>query len=107
MNQQIAKNSLSPPRQRLVEVMSRISFGRIEHLHVVDGEPRFENTTRTVQMIKLGAESAPQPPITTSDFLLKSQVLELFGHLERIRCGEIDCIEVQYGLPAKIIIEQR
>ena len=36
------KQSLSPARRRLVELMQEVNFGRIEGLHVRDGEPILE-----------------------------------------------------------------
>lgn len=104
MNQQIAKSSLSAPRRQLVEAMHRINFGKIE-IQLRDAEPLFEPPPRTIQEVKIGSQNEPKQPLSGPDFLLKSQVLELFEHLERIRDGKI-AIEIRYGLPAKLILQQ-
>ncbi|HRV31532.1 MAG TPA: hypothetical protein P5169_07450 [Kiritimatiellia bacterium] len=41
----ITKSSLTPPQARLVELMQRLNFGRIEDLHVRNGEPQFTPPT--------------------------------------------------------------
>ena len=104
MNQHIAKSSLSAPRRRLVEAMQHINFGKIE-IQLRDAEPLFEPPPRIIQEVKIGSQNEPQQPPTGSDFLLKSQVVELLRHLERIGTGKI-AIEVRYGLPARIIFER-
>ena len=40
------------------------------------------------------------------NFLLKSQVIELFQHLDRVGDGSVVCLDVKHGLPFKVAIEQ-
>ena len=64
------KRDLSPGRQRLVELMQQIQFGRIHDLPVRGGEPVFEPPPRAVKTVKIAGRNAPrprrQPPILSS-----------------------------------------
>jgi hypothetical protein len=87
--------------------MQQLNFGRLECLHVIGGEPSFSPAPRLVQDIKIGtAESIPRSEIGREDFVLRSSVIELFSHLERLGAGVVSAIEIRYGLPARLILER-
>lgn len=100
------KSALSAARRRLLETMQQLNFGRIENLAVRAGEPAFDLAPKIVQDIKIGGENGPRPELTRDDFVLKSQVAELFDHLSRLGDGSIAMIEVKHGLPFRLVIEQ-
>jgi|ERR1039458_3245650 hypothetical protein len=100
------KGTLSPARKRLLQMMQRLNFGRIEGLTIRNGEPLFEPAPRTIQDIKIGGENGPRPELTIEDFALKSAVIELFDHLSRIGDGTLESIEIKYGVPFKLVVEQ-
>ena len=100
------KASLSAPRRRLLETMQRLNFGRIEGLAIRNGEPVFQPAPRIIQDIKIGGENGPRPELTIEDFALKSSVIELFDHLARIGDGTLESIEIKYGMPFKLVVEQ-
>jgi len=102
----VTKAKLSEPRRKLVGVMQRLNFGRIEGLLVRHGEPVFDPAPRIVQDIKIGGENGPRPEMACNDFALKSQVAELFEHLARLNDGVIEALEVKHGLPFRLVIEQ-
>ena len=52
------KRSLSPARQRLVELMQEINFGRIEAFDVCGGEPVLEPAPRVLRDFLLGKTNA-------------------------------------------------
>lgn len=106
MNDVIKKASLSPGRQRLIEMMQQLNFGRIEDLEVRAGEPLFSPAPRVVQDIKIGAENGPRPESAFPDFFLKNQVIELFQHFDRMGDATVACIDVKHGLPFKLVVEQ-
>jgi hypothetical protein len=99
------KASLSPPRQRVVEIMQRLNFGTIEGLQIRAGEPIFDPPPRITKDIKLGGENRPRPELSRTDFALKNQVAELFDHLSHIDEGSAATIEVKHGLPFRLVIE--
>jgi hypothetical protein len=98
------KGDLSIPRRRLIELMQKINFGRIEHLEVRRGEPILEPPPRIVHEIKIGGENGPRPELAAKDFLLKTEHVELFQHLDRFSEGTIAAVDVRHGLPFKLTI---
>jgi hypothetical protein len=102
----VTKGGLSGPRQRLVEIMQQVNFGRIE-LEVRSGEPVLQPAPRIVQDLKLGGgENGPRAELTHEDFVLKTQVIEMFDYLSRLGDGSMATIHLQHGLPCRLTIEQ-
>ena len=99
------KSHLSPARQQLLEVIQSIEFGVIEELTIIDGEPSFVEVPRILRDIKIGAEEAPRHPKSDRDFALKSRVVELFEHLDRLHVAKVR-IEIKHSSPFRIVIEQ-
>jgi hypothetical protein len=100
------KASLSPNRRLLIEAMQQLNFGRIEELHVRAGDPSFSRPPRLIQDIKLGGENSPRPELGLEDFVLRSTVVDMFDHFDRIRDGVIAMIEVRHGLPFRLVVER-
>jgi hypothetical protein len=98
----IAKGSLPPARQRLVEMMQRLHFGQILGLHIRAGQPVLNPLPRLVRDRKLGSEPIPRSASAQEDFLLKEQVVELFAYFEQVGNGVIDLIEIKHGLPFRL-----
>jgi hypothetical protein len=106
MKTDLAKAALSVPRQRLVELMQTINFGRIEDLAVRGGNPVFDPPPRIVREVKFGGENGPRPEQAAADFLLKAQVVELFQQFEQIGDGVIESIDVKHGLPFRMTVPE-
>jgi hypothetical protein len=106
MSEALTKADLCPAGVRLVELMQRINFGRIERLAVRGGEPVFDPPPRVVREIKFGGDNGPRPESAKADFSLKSQVCGLFARLEALGDGVILRIDVQHGLPFKMSVEE-
>lgn len=100
------KSSLSRHETRLIELMQRINFGRIEGLLVRAGQPVLDPRPRIVREIKFGGENGPRPESVKSDFALKAQVRDLLAQLEMLGDGVIPCIEIQRGLPFRMTLEE-
>jgi hypothetical protein len=101
------KATLSPNRRRLVETMQALNFGSIEQVQIRGGEPVFSPAPRLIQEIKIGsADGGPRPELVREDFPLKTSVLELFDHLDRLNDGIVNAVEVRYGLPFRVILER-
>ena len=100
------RSSLSAPQVRLVELMQRLSFGRVEGLAVADGAPVFAPPPRIVREVKFGAENGPRPEMAKADFALKAQVRELFAQMEAMGTGVIRTIEIKHGLPFRMTVEE-
>jgi hypothetical protein len=99
-----SKSELPEGGRRLVELMQRINFGRIENLPVRGGAPVLDPPPRVVREIKIGGDNGPRPEARRQDFPLKEQVTELFAHLEALGDGTVEVLEVKHGLPFRLLV---
>ena len=106
MTNVVRKVALSPARRRLLELMQKINFGRIEKLCMSGGDPVFTTPPRVIREIKFGAENSPRPERDLVDFALKTQHRELFATLDRMGDRTVESLEVQHGLPFRIKFEE-
>jgi hypothetical protein len=51
MTNVVTKATLTPARKRLLELMQEINYGRIEKLHVRDGEPVFDPPPTVLRLL--------------------------------------------------------
>ena len=105
MNELTTKSSLSGSHRRLVELMQRLNFGRIEDLIVRDGEPVFDPAPKVIQKVKIGGENGPRPELSCEDFLLKKQTVQLLEAISDLGEGTVLIIDVKHGLPFAVEIE--
>ena len=106
MNMAETKASLSPGKRRLLELMQKINFGRIDGITIRAGEPVFDPPLRVVREIKFGSENGPRPELGIEDFVLKSQVVELFEQIEHLGDGKVGSIGIKHGLPFRMSVEE-
>ena len=101
------QSSLSPARRRLVELMQRVNFGRIEAFAVRGGQPLLDHPRpRVVLELKFGADNGPRPEAGASgDFLLKPQVVELFAQFDRLGDARVESLVVKHGVPFSMHVE--
>jgi hypothetical protein len=102
----LSKHDLSARRAGLLELMQAINFGRIEGLAVLDGEPVLDPPPRVIREVKFGGENGPRPELDAGNFLLKTQVVELFQHFDHLGDGTIDVLEIKHGLPFRLILAE-
>jgi hypothetical protein len=100
------KKSLTKDRSCLVDLMQRLNFGRIEDLQVLNGEPQFDPPPRVIREHRFARENGPRPEVAKADFALKAEVIDLFVQLEAVGDGVITRIEIQRGLPFRMIVEE-
>lgn len=100
------KAGLSAARKKLIDIMQRTNFGRVEHLRVRDGEPQLDPRPRVVKTIKLAGANAPRLELAIEDFALKREVRDLFEHLDDIRNGVVPVIDIRHGLPMLMEVEE-
>jgi hypothetical protein len=102
----LSKQALSTCKIQLLELMQGINFGRIKRLKVSGGEPVLNPRPTIVRAHKLKGENGPRPELSAADFLLKQEIVELFGFLDELQDGEIDLIEIKHGLPFLIEVTE-
>ena len=98
------KKQLSPARQQLIELMQRLAFCHIRQLPIINGEPVLSKELQIIQDLKLGADNAPRVQLHLRDFALKKSQQELMDIIDSIQDGEIESIEVRYGLPYRVLV---
>lgn len=103
---QLSKQDLPASRIELVELMQDVNFGRINQLLIRNGEPVLDPRPGIVREIKLAGENGPRPELGAADFLLKQQVVELFGFFDELCDGVIDVLEIKHGLPFRMIVTE-
>jgi len=105
---EVRKSQLSQAQQRLVDLMARVRFGRIESLRIVSGQPLLDPPPRVTRTLKVGARSdSPVPSSTTvDDFVLKAAVVELIAHLARLGDGVVGRIEIAHGIPLLLEVHE-
>jgi hypothetical protein len=101
----LSKHDLSARRAGLLQLMQAINFGHIEGLTVREGNPILDPPPRVIRDVKFGGENGPRPETGADDFLLKSQVVELFQQFDGLKDGVIAVLEVKHGLPFRMLIE--
>ena len=99
------KSSLSEAQRWLVEVMQWVNFGRIEDLYVREGEPARDPAPRIFRKVKCGGDNAPRPEVSSADFWLKNQAIDLFESFAEIGNGKIIALEIKGGLPFAFEVE--
>lgn len=104
---EIRYSSLSVSRRRLLSLIGDIRFGSIENLIVTDGDPGWEPPPTVTRVILLRDAASPRVQRPTRDFVLKMQMVQLLQLLEEIGTGTIQRIDVQDGLPFRILVCHR
>ena len=102
----MTKQMLSEPWKRLVGMMQALNFGRITFF-VRSGAPDFTQKVRTVRTVKLAAgDNGPRLEAGSADFELRKEVISLRDQVAKAADGARVTIEVKYGLPFLIEIEE-
>ena len=102
----MTKQMLSEPWKRLVRLMQALNFGRITFT-VRGGAPDFTQKVRTVRTVKLPAgDNSARPEAGSADFELRKEVMGLRDQVAKATDGARVTVEVKYGLPFLIEIEE-
>lgn len=101
------KSVLSPARQRLVELMQEINYGRIKALQIRAGEPVLSSSVCIEEEIVFGKDNTSNVSWAKSDFALKKEVVELFQLFDRKQQFSIERLEIQDGLPRRMTVGRR
>lgn len=92
--------SLMPERQRLIDAMRRIGFGRIENVVICGGSPHITKDTKQFRLLRDGPEPQRRPGRAFAGAVrLHAQHVRLLADCVRIGRGVLTRIEVADGLP--------
>ena len=106
MIESCTKSTLSVPRMKFIELLQRLSFGKIEGLVIHEGEPILNPPPRIIRDVKFRGENGPRPESNLDDFVLKAEVVDLFAQFDMLTNGTIRSLEVKYGLPFRMEMEE-
>ena len=97
-----------PDRRRLLGLIHRLHYGRVENLPVVAGEPRLDDPgVRVVAEIKFAAtEQAPPPSPLPAGYADRPQVAALLELLDARPDCVILVLEVKHGAPFRALIAE-
>lgn len=95
-----SRSALTPARQRLVELVRTIHFGRIENLMVRDGQPLFDSGETVVKEVKFGGENTPRTGHATAP--LTDRTVEMFRYFDSLGDCHVRFLEVKHGRPFKM-----
>jgi hypothetical protein len=98
----LLNTELSPARRRFAQLMTRLQHGRIESLHVQNGEPQLEPAPRVILDLKVGNDRTTNIVGPDRVHAVKKHLVELFDEFTRLGTGVIDVIEVRSGLPIRL-----
>jgi hypothetical protein len=84
----------------LLQLIADVQFGRIERLHIRNGEAAFDPLPTVVRTVKLAASDGGGSATSPEEMLAKPQVAALFDELAALTDGCILRLEVRDGLPA-------
>jgi hypothetical protein len=107
LSNHIRLSDLSPARQALVRLCQAINHGSIEDFEVRHSEPVFDPMPLMLKNVKLDSDEGPRPEITLADFVVSAEVGRLMSLLDEMGCGTIRRVEVQGGIPRRMIVESR
>ena len=100
----VTKATLTPARKRLIELMQEINYGRIEKLHVRDGEPVFDPPPTVLRLFLFGKDNKPNESRGNDGFALKKKVAELFEVFDLERSLSIQELKIDNGLPIRMTV---
>ena len=79
-----------------------MGFGKILGLAVCDCEPVFGPRTEVLLDVKLDGAEIRRPEQDLGDFVLCAEMVRLLDHLDAIRSGSVEHVEVRAGIPVRM-----
>lgn len=86
--------------------MQDLNFGQFIGIVIRNGDPVCDPPPCRKREHKFRAENGPRPERSAEDFVLKSEVVELFAYFDDVQNGTIDILEVKHGVPFRMIITE-
>jgi hypothetical protein len=91
------QDELSASQRNLLNLMKKVSYGRINNLAIIKGEAMISPESSIERDLKLGANDSV--PSAGEDFAFKRKMRDFFEQLGGIKDGFIRKIEIRGGLP--------
>ena len=96
-------SQLSKPRQFLIRLCQRVSYGSILNVLVAGCEVTFDDPPSITVDVRLDGDIAERAELSLTDFALPAESLRLLDQIDRLQEGVIEKIIVQDGLPRRVV----
>ena len=96
-------SQLSKPRQVLIRLCQRVSYGSILNVLVAGGEVTFADPPSITVDVRLDGDIAEREELCLADFELPVESRRLLAQIDGIRDGVLEKVVVQDGLPRRVI----
>jgi hypothetical protein len=95
---------LSKPRQVLIRLCQRVSYGSILNVQVTDGDVSFDSPSEVVLDVKLDSDVTQRPELDLSDFALPVESCRLLAQIDSMKNGVVEKIVVHDGIPRRVVL---
>ncbi|MFN7994892.1 MAG: hypothetical protein U0Q18_14900 [Bryobacteraceae bacterium] len=102
-----SSRDLRPSERRFLLAMQQLGYGRFEDVPIRRGELVLDPWPATIKMVKFGPVTCNLPVNASSEFDLKSEVIEFFDHVRSIDRAEIKHLQIRGGLPFYMELAER
>jgi hypothetical protein len=100
-------SDLRASERAFLAAILELHFGRFEFVRIADGEVVLEPRPTTIRAVRFGSEEPAESHAPSDEFQLKRQVIKFIEFVRAVGAGEIRCLEVRYGLPVSMEVEDR
>jgi hypothetical protein len=95
---------LSKPRQILIRLCQRVSYGAILNVQVTDGEVCFDGPPDVSIDVKLDSDVPLRHELGLADFALPAESCRLLAQIDSLKNGIIEKIVVHEGVPRRVVL---
>lgn len=95
----------SPAVLTVVQLCLDLQYGRIERLHVRDGEPVLEPMPKVIRTVKFSAPTSKHSATTLAEVLSKPQTKAFLQEISMMKSACIQRLEVRDSQPCFVEIE--
>jgi hypothetical protein len=95
---------LSKPRQILIRLCQRVSYGAILNVQVTDGEVCFDAPPDVSIDVRLDGDTPKRHELDLTDFALPVESCRLLAQIDSVRNGVIEKIVVHDGIPRRVVL---
>ncbi len=93
--------------QRLLEIMRRIGFGRLENIHLKNGHPIATPESRAVRSMMFDKKTFEHTgKRADGDYILNDRQLTFIQAIQNVANGSIVSVSVSEGLPVRMEITE-
>jgi hypothetical protein len=93
--------------QAIVRLCQTVNFGGIHRLRIENGQPILDPPPEVFFDLKLDRDETARSEVALADFELCGEIRRLLRHVQQLESGVIERIEIQAGIPRRILVSGR